>query len=608
MRRWLVHFTFSLLAASFCAELLAQEPYEPISALKSRLVLAKSDSLRGSIYFIMSNTYLEDNLLDSSLWAAKKAKDIANDHDLPLLRAWANHMIGSYSYYEGYYDEGIKIETDVLKEAERLRNPILTANAKKMIGWMYAEIGKEKEAMVLFKESLPIFKKYYQQDIQMNIGLAYYGIGTCHYYLGSYDSARVYYDSAIAARPSLDSRETALILADRAAILRDHTDQINRALSDASRAVALLKPFPKQSDASAYVQAELALTYAKKGQLKEAEYWATSSYSLYDKIPLVKRYVSVYKTLSATFSLAGNFKRAFEMEQQMRTLEDSIYKWRKLHVIEDLKVKYETDKKNQEIASLNFDRIQRESLLIKNQTALLIVACLFALGIGLAYLYYQKREKYHKQIHALEAAQHVRMEKERIAKDLHDSLGSKLSTISLSLQRAMGESGKESLPAIQELTDKTMNELRDSIWAMNQDAISIDELEQRINTLFWQYRKMNHPMEFEMNVTGNVDRVQLSTDDGIHLFRIVQEAVQNSVKHSQASHVRVTLTKSHKRVKLSIRDNGLGFHWPAATSEEHFGLSNMQKRALAIRADFTIDTAPGQGTSISVDVPVNSAS
>ena len=115
-----------------------------------------------------------------------------------------------------------------------------------------------------------------------------------------------------------------------------------------------------------------------------------------------------------------------------------------------------------------------------------------------AYFFYRKREKYYQRIRALEAVQQIRQEKDRIARDLHDSLGSRLSTIALSLQRLYIETGNKTLSRIQEMTDNTMSELRDSIWAMNNDFIELEELEQRINTLFWQYRRMELPIEFEL--------------------------------------------------------------------------------------------------------------
>lgn len=571
-----------------------------ISDFKSAINNAKTDSLKIAGHITLSHAYMDENLLDSSLWAAKIAKQMAGASKFELLEGWADFMIGCYYYYEGSYDEGIRLESEVAEKAKKMNAYVLQANANKMIAWMYTEMGRQNEALALFKSGLPIFKKSYKEDLHMNIGISYYGIATAYYYLAHYDSARLYYDSAITAKPPMDPREMALALSDRAAVLGKHLNDPKGALADAIRSVQILEHTSSQRDAFAYVQAELARTYARMNEFDKARHWAQKAFDLYGEVPLAKRYVSVYKTLSEAFRLSGDFEHAYEAEIQTRILQDSIYEWRKLRVIEDIKAKYETDKKNQEILNLNVERIHQESVLIKNQTAFGIVLFLLVIMGGLGVLYYRKREKYHKKIRGLEGAQQVRVEKERIAKELHDSLGSRLSTISLGLQRAAHETGNESLSVINDLTDKAMNELRDSIWAMNKDFISLEELEQRINTLFWNYRKMNHPMELEMKMTGMIGAHQLSPDAGAHLYRIIQEAVQNSIKHSGATRLEVSILKGQGFVKVSITDNGKGFQLPREKSQDHFGLSNMQRRAEMIGATYHLKTTPGEGTVISI--------
>lgn len=580
-----------------------EQPYTSVSELRLQVKVAPNDSVRSWLYIVMANTYLEENLLDSCLWAAQKAKQLAASNKIALMEAWADQMTGTYYFYQGSYDKGIELQNEVAAKAEKLHDPLLRANARKMMAWMYTEMGKEKEAMLLFKESLPVFKKFSARDIQMNIGITYYGIGTAYFYLGQYDSARSYYDSAIAARPAMDSREMALALADRASVLRDHENKLNAALADVIQAVSLLKKAVLQNDALAYAEAELALTYAKLGQLGAAESWAVQAYERYEKIPLVKRYVSVYKTMTETFLLCKNYKRAFEVERQTRILEDSIYAWRKLQVVEDIQLKYEAEKKNQEIASLTLQRLQQEGELTRNRYMIAGVLIFIAVAIAFSTFFYRKREKYYFRIRTLEAAQQVRQEKDRIARDLHDSLGSRLSTIALSLQRLQQETGNQSLSMIQEMTDNTMSELRDSIWAMNNDFIELEELEQRINTLFWQYRRLELPMELELHADLQPLR-KLPSFLASNLFRIAQEAIHNAVKHSGASQIKVTLSHEANALSLIIADNGRGFEMNRAVEQKHFGLQNMHKRAEQISANLNISSNEKQGTRIQVTVPL----
>lgn len=591
----------------FCAlawQAVAQTVYEPATVWRARIALARSDSARCAAYIHLANTYIEENKTDSSRWAAELARDLADQKKLLELKGWAEFLLGACYFYEGNYDRGIAVEQQVIQQAEQVGAPLLRANAQKMVAWMYTEMGKEVEALALFFEAMPVFKKYRRQDLQMNVGIGFYGIATCYFYLGHFSNAHAYYDSAIAADPPMDARELALALADRAAVVRDQEQHAKAALPDNLHALRLIRELALHLDAQAYVQAELALTYATLGDMTLAAKWADTAYELYQRTPFLKRYVSVYSALAKTYHLLGNYRQAFFIERETRALEDSIYKWRKLQVIEEMRVRYETDRMNREIELLNLQHAHQESVIIRDKYAMALLIGFVLLLIVLGYFFYRKREHYHRRIRELEGAGKVRAEKERISKDLHDSLGSQLSTISIGLQRAAQQTNHEPLQFIQAMTDNVTSELRDFIWANSQDSILVEELEQRINTLFWRYRKTDLRMELEVVTQEDIAKQRLSPEVGVHLYRIVQEAVQNAMKHSEAQRLVVQLTPQPAGLSLEIYDNGKGFRWPVETAGDHYGLLNMKRRATQAHGTFRIDTAPGRGTRIVVEVPV----
>jgi signal transduction histidine kinase len=203
-----------------------------------------------------------------------------------------------------------------------------------------------------------------------------------------------------------------------------------------------------------------------------------------------------------------------------------------------------------------------------------------------------------KQI-AFEKELQMQAERDRIRRDLHDSLGGQLSSISVGLNQMMGTEKNGRLEALQSLADNAITELRDSLWVLDKREISLDELEQRINTLFWQYRKIDATADMELQMKGSSHQPLPSVTAG-HLFRIIQEAVQNAVKHSGAQKIEVGLQIEDGVLSLSVRDNGKGFIWPSSPQQDHFGLHNMQKRAEQIQASFMIHSAPDQGTAILV--------
>lgn len=588
---------------AFVFQVAAQSSYEPVASLRQRITHAPTDSARCVAWIHLANTYIEENKIDSCRWAAEQAIELANRAKLSAPRAWAEFFLGAYYFYEGNYDRGIAVEQKVIRAAEQMKSPLLRANAQKMVAWMYTEMGKEKEALALFYETMPVFKKYRWDDLQMNVGIGYYGIATCFYYLGDFRNAQLFYDSAIRAKPPMDAREFALTLADRAALVRDWQQRPAAALPDNLRALNMVENLPLHQDAQAYVQAELAMTYAVLGESKSATKWVNEAYRLYQTLPFLKRYVSVCAVLAETFHVLGNDRQAFLLERETRALEDSIYKWRKIQVVEEMRTRYETAKMDETIAQLNKKQLLQESIIIRNNTALLLLVGFLAVLVTLGLVFYRKREKYHRRIRELEGAEKVRIEKERISKELHDSLGSQLSTISFGLQRAVRETQYGPLQTIQSLTDNVTTELRDFIWANGKGSLTIEELQQRINNLFLQVRQTNPAIQLELDVQENAGEVELSPDVGLHLFRIVQESINNTLKHAQAKLLTVRLAYSNQRVHLEVNDDGVGFEWPISDDQEHFGIANMSRRAIDLNGSFELTTAPRAGTRITVTMP-----
>lgn len=592
--RFFIAFIFS------SQTLFAQTSYTSAARLNTQIETADNDSLRSYYYLLLSNTYIELNQLDSCRLAAQSAFLTARQANLPLLMAWAKHMEGNYFFYEGRFDKGIAIQTQVRDQATELNAPLLEACAKKMIGWMYLEMGKEKESELLFKESLPAFKKFSKEDFQMNVGITYYGLATTYFYLQKFQLAKSYYDSAINAKPYMDEREMALALADRAALLRDELHNLKDAKADAIRAIRLISPFEFQHDALAYATAELALIEATEGRIKEAERLCDEALILYARIPLIKRYVSVYQTLSRTLALTGNYKKAYEVAHQIRILKDSIYALRKIQSVEDLQIKYETEVTKNAIEVVNKQRAEEKLLALQSQNIFITVITVIVVSLFGILIYYSKREKFIKKIKSLEAAQLVHEEQERIKQELHDNLGGQLSSISMGLNQLAQRSGDGSIKGIQSITDKAIAELRDSLWVMDKETISVAEIEQRINGLFWQYRKIDVPILFSIRVEESLLTQKLKAGLAGNLFRIIQEATNNCVKYSQCTSFEIQIERSEQQLKITILDDGVGFDTRVDQGIEQYGLRNIRVRAEQIKSIFFIESSLGKGVKMTL--------
>lgn len=228
-------------------------------------------------------------------------------------------------------------------------------------------------------------------------------------------------------------------------------------------------------------------------------------------------------------------------------------------------------------------------------------ATLFFLIIFSSYFIF--RVRYSRKLSKLEMQSKLQFERERIARDLHDSLGGQLSSISIGVNRLGRENNIDNIQTVQDLTDKAIAELRDSLWVMDKEAISIGEIEQRVNSLFWQYRKIEVPIIFSAKVKDNVLTHRLKASLAGNLFRIIQEATHNCVKHSQCSYFEIGIEEKERGIQVTIVDDGIGFDLPKQQGKEHHGLRNIKVRAAQMETKLFIESSHGKGVKITLLLP-----
>lgn len=212
--------------------------------------------------------------------------------------------------------------------------------------------------------------------------------------------------------------------------------------------------------------------------------------------------------------------------------------------------------------------------------------------------------QYRQQLRRMETEQQLQQERERIARDLHDNVGSQLAYIINSLDdtpvtNEVLTSSKTN--HLREFTKQTINQLRETIWAIRQENISIGELVTKVQKLIWQLTRYKSDFKHEIKVAGD-QNIKLSPLQALNLYRIVQEAVNNVFNHSLADTIKITFNvNAPKSLDITIADNGIGFD-TTTTRLDSYGLLNMQERANEIPAQFSIISAQGKGTRIKLKV------
>ncbi|HXJ95325.1 MAG TPA: ATP-binding protein [Terriglobia bacterium] len=196
----------------------------------------------------------------------------------------------------------------------------------------------------------------------------------------------------------------------------------------------------------------------------------------------------------------------------------------------------------------------------------------------------------------------------QVARDLHDEFGQILTGVGLMLRRA-GQKGTSAdtdpallteLQAVKQVVEETLQRVRDQSQMFRPAVLDDFGLEQ---TLEWLTRQFEKQSGLAVHFRSGGLESTLAPEESIHIYRVVQEALNNAAKHSKAQQAWVTVEERDGELRLEIKDDGKGFD-VAAAQGEGLGLMGMRERAEHLRGTFSLRSAPRQGTLIRVRVPL----
>ncbi len=192
----------------------------------------------------------------------------------------------------------------------------------------------------------------------------------------------------------------------------------------------------------------------------------------------------------------------------------------------------------------------------------------------------------------------------KIARDLHDEIGSTLTSINILSKVAM-QNGLEAakiktyLQKIKDNSANIMERMSDIVWAINPVNDSFDKVILRMKEFAAEILE-SAGINYYFSEEGSLNKTQLNLEQRKDIYLIFKEAVNNAVKYSRATEVNVILQKENDRLKMIIIDNGNGFNAEAGHAGN--GIKNMQSRAAGMRGTLKIDSIKGTGTTIGLEV------
>jgi signal transduction histidine kinase len=200
----------------------------------------------------------------------------------------------------------------------------------------------------------------------------------------------------------------------------------------------------------------------------------------------------------------------------------------------------------------------------------------------------------------------VLQERNRIARELHDTLEQELAGITMQLDlavdcfRQVPTVAFDALSAARNMSRHSMVEARRSVWDLRCSLLEKGDLPSALREIV---RSIPAPPETNVEINVQGTPVRLPGQLEMNLLRIGQEAASNGIKHGQAANVRIALRYTYQKVILEVRDDGCGLTGEHSKAG-HFGMLDMRERAEAVGSQLVIESAPGKGTIISVEVDI----
>jgi len=559
----------------------------------------------------MAEAYYYMEKLDSALYHFGVADSLyAKDNDSLGVLISKNNKANVYQI-QGKYDEAITNLLDAARNVDTTQYLYIKAELYQNVSALYHQVGEDSLSFEFAKKALKLALA--NTDYPQDIVLAY--VLMAHRYI---------------ERSDINAAENAI---NKAAywIDKEHLTSLSHVIAGAKgnllvakRSFDKAKPFLEnaisQSEERGLNEFELfslrknlALTYRELKEYDKAEELLGSMLIAAKEANRLDDQMDIYQELALNQEANGNPKGALQNIRAYQQLNDSIFGAEKQEIIKDALIKYQTLEKEKELLATQavLEKSERQKLMLYGGLAITILIAF------LVYLFYNQQRlrnrQLKKEVELKEALSRIEIQNQlqeqrlRISRDLHDNIGSQLTFVTSSLDNLkfrIGDSAtlvSTKLTSISDFTTQTIYELRDTIWAMNKESISLEDLKTRISNFIQLAGKAMEGVRFAFHADENDTGFEMPSLYGMNVYRIIQEGVNNALKHSQAQHIDVYLNHEDALITLKVIDDGKGFE---LKDDAHVnGLNIIQKRAKDIGGEALIHSEIGKGTEIRVKAP-----
>ena len=629
-----------------------QSPRKIIDSLKIELSKSPKASLEAKIYGDLT-WYYGSISTDSALVYGKKAMALAKKIKDSVFLAQTISDNAVIYYLKGDYSTSEKLFRESLKIRALQKDSAGIASLNFKIGNIYGKKAQLDSSMVYYLKALDFYEKK-KADVIVNSLKS--NIGTIHMTLKNYDKALEYFNENIDFFEKNNEYELlGNVLVNRASIYLYKKDTL-QAISDLKKGIEIsekVNSYPTLGTA----YNNLGTIFNDKKDYQKAKKHILKSIEIREKGNLKTELESSKLTLAGIYNQLGEFKKSkpillenikvFKRESVIDKLllaylqlipvyayeskPDSVSYYTNLYVktqevnaqeamqniTSELETKYETEKKEKEILSQRANIAEKELHINQKNTQIIGLGILAIVVAILGYMFYnqqklknhqfQKESELKEALIKIENQNNLQEQRLAISRDLHDNIGAQLTFIISSIDnlkygfKITNEKLTSKLSSISIFTKETIYELRDTIWAMNKNEISLEDLQTRISNFIEKANISTEHTQFNFTIDSSLpNNLTFTSFEGMNIYRIIQEAINNALKYANANTIDVQFIKGNEQLMVSIVDDGKGFD--ILQVEDGNGINNMKKRASEIAATLKISSEVNKGTAIVLTV------
>lgn len=562
----------------------------------------------------LSKAYYQKDQPDSIIKLLLPVLKTLNAKTPIYYRAGVNHKLSSAYVMKMDLQNGLKHSLEALKNFELIKDTANTANILVNIANVYQQQNNFKQADSYLRQAEAKAKLISRKTA---LGNVYNTMGILYAEHGKLDSSLKFFLQSTEIREKLNDNTSVAWNYNNLGGLYVMLEKPKEAILYLEKA---LNKFEESGnyDGQTSVANNLGELNMQIGDSKKALYYYSYSRKLYTQTSNPDNLENLYNNLSIFYDKMGDLKTAFKYSDSLIVLKDSLYGQRLDKSIAEMQVKFDVEKKDLELLKNKAELEAKEKqAFIKNIIIAAVIGLIILLSI-VGILFYRKKQveqqakldaeiATQKEIRTKAILEAEEKERRRIAQDLHDGVGQLLSAAKLNLSNLENKitiENEEQQIAMQNalsLVDDSVKEVR----AVSHNMMPNTLIKLGLGSAVREFitKLGNAPtLKVDLEIVGLDTRIDNQVETV--LYRVIQEIVNNIIKHANASHISMQLIRHETELNVMIEDNGIGFDTNKLESFDGIGLKGIQTRIEFLNGTVHFDSTPGRGTTVIIDVPL----